>query len=318
VGIGLRPGEDPPCPEGVTALRVRFAGDGPVLAGTLYRPERLRGPAPAVLLLSGSGPQDRNGNAPGTELQWNYLATLAEALAEEGVASLRYDERGVGHSGGTFADAGLSDLLSDARSALDYLSTREDVDPARIGILGHSEGAILAAMLAGADSPRVGAIALLGAPAERLDRMLIAQVRARLAGREMEERERQRILGDLRAFFTHVRLSTANVVSWNGRRREVKWLREHMETDPLEVYSRVRVPALVVQGGRDVQVPPEHAARVRAALGGPERAAILRFPTLDHFLMPGTGRLADYADSHRRVAPVARVAIARWFATELE
>lgn len=309
--IGLRPGEDPPVPEGAAALRIRLAGPAGILAGTFTRPEGTER-VPAALILAGSGPQDRNGNEPASELQWNPLASFAEALVVRGIASLRYDERGVGRSGGTFADAGFTDLLADARSALDYLASRDDVDPGRIAVVGHSEGALLAAALAADGRTPVKAVVLLGAPAEPLDRILVAQISDRLAARDLPERDRQRIVGEFRAFLEHVRLSTVDRLVWDGRGREVKWLREHMELDPLALYRHVRVPALVVQGERDAQVPPSHAARVGAALASPGGAAVRLRPGLDHYLMPGSEDLRDYGDARRRVDPGALGVVGDW------
>ncbi|MHC4470295.1 MAG: alpha/beta hydrolase family protein [Planctomycetota bacterium] len=309
--IGLKPGDDPPDPEGVSSIRIRFAGEGITLAGTVSRPAGSKGPFPAVVLVSGSGPQDRNGNVPGAELQWNHLHSIAVALGREGIASIRYDERGVGRSSGRFYDAGVTDLLDDARSAIAYLVSRDDIDRRRIGLVGHSEGALLGALLSSdADLPIRGLV-LLGAPAEPLDRILIGQVRRRLVRRGSEPREAQRILGDLRAFFEHVRLARSDVVKWKGRSREARWLRQHMEIDPKKAYAGVRCPALVLHGGRDEQVPSSQAAEVLSALG--ERGAGLTLlATLDHFLMPSRGGLTDYSETRRRVDPAALDRITSW------
>jgi len=309
--LGLKAGSDPPDPPGVQSTRIRFAGEGVTLAGTWSRPKAAEPPYPAVLLLSGSGPQDRNGNAPGTELQWNHLHSIAMALAGSGIATLRYDERGVAKSGGTFFDAGLTDLLADAGKALAYLETREDAAPGRIAVLGHSEGALHAALLAGAKGSRVRAAVLIGAPAEPLDRILLVQVAARLRRRGAPRDDILRILGDLRAFHEHVRLSTSPVVTRSGRKRNVRWLREHMDLDPRRVYSAVTVPVLLLHGGRDLQVPPSHAGRIGRFIGA-ERAEVAILPNLDHFLILGRGTIQDYADARRRVAPEALTRITEW------
>jgi len=310
--LGLKPGSDPPDPPGVRSTRIRFAGVVDTLAGTFSRPAAGDGTLPAVLLLSGSGPQDRNGNAPGTELQWNCLHSFAMALAKKGIASLRYDERGVAKSGGSFADAGLSDLVADAAKALEYLATREDVDAKRVAILGHSEGALHAAMLAGGEGyPDVRVVVLAGAPAEPLDRVLLTQLAARLARRERSRDEKLRILGDLRAWHEHVRLSENDVVTRSGRSRNVKWLREHMELVPSRIFRRLAVPVLLVHGARDLQVPARHSERIAAWIDRPDtRVEILA--NLDHFLIPGLGNIQDYADARRRVSDDALARITGW------
>jgi hypothetical protein len=311
--IGLSPGEDPPDPAGVRSMRIRFTAGSQIMAATLTKPEVPAERGPAVLLLAGSGPQDRNGNVPGAELQWNFLHSIAVELARHGIASLRYDERGVGRSGGSFHEAGLTDFVEDARAALAYLRSRDDVDPGQVAIFGHSEGALIGARLA-LEKPAVRALVTAGAPALPLDRILLSQVEAGLLRRKTPEREAQQILGGMRAFFEHVRLGTADVMTWQGQSREVRWLREHMELDPMDLFGRVRVPTFVVHGERDIQVPATHAERVHSALA---RAEFQVLAGLDHFLMQTSKGLADYGDPDRRVKPEALRLVGTWLARNL-
>ena len=298
--MDLEPGEDPPDPEGASTIRVRLSAGENTLAGSLLKPDDLRGPAPAVLLLSGSGPQDRNGNAPGSELRWNNLHSFAVALAAKGVITLRYDERGVARSGGTFPTAGFEDFLADARSALAYLKSRGDVDGERVGILGHSEGALLAGALA-AGGEGVSALVLIGAPAEPLDRMLLSQVHARAVARGTKKSEAARIVADLRAFFEHVRLATTDVLQWKGQVRNVRWIRQHLGVDPSRIFRSIMCPTLVLHGERDLQVPLAHAHEVYGHLAATDRSLVI-FPGLDHFLMATPGGLESYGDARRTVA----------------
>jgi uncharacterized protein len=311
--MGLKPGEDPLVPEGLTVFRVRIASGEGTLGGSLMVPESRPSRSPAVLLLSGSGPQDRNGNAPGSELCWNYLTSFAEALSRRKMITLRYDDRGVAGSSGSFVDAGLTDFRNDAASALAYLKSREDVDPERVAVLGHSEGALLGAMLA---PQGLAAIVLVGAPAEPLDRILLAQIRSRTEERGTDADEARRILADLRAYFEHVRLSTADVLDYGGQVKSVRWLREHLSVDPLSLYAAISCPVLVVHGERDMQVPVEHGRRIALSLRTPGRR-LLRLPGLDHFLMPTPGGLETYGDARRRVAAVALQEVGDWLATRL-
>ncbi len=142
---------------------VSFPGgsEGVQLAGTLTLPPG-PGPHPVVVTMSGSGAQDRDESLrPITSLK--PFAILADALTSAGVGVLRYDDRGVGGSSGDYAAATITELAADAAAAVDYLTSREDVDPHRLGLLGHSEGGIYAAMIAASD-PRIGYIGLM-APA---------------------------------------------------------------------------------------------------------------------------------------------------------
>ncbi len=314
--IGLKPGEDPPDPEGVATTRVRFAADPVTLSGSILKPAAGEGPFPAVLLLSGSGPQDRNGNAPGSEVQWSHLHAFAVALARRGIASLRYDERGVATSAGSFAEATFSDLASDAGHALDYLASREDVDPGRIAVLGHSEGALLAARLARRGDLR--GLVFLGAPADPLDRILVEQARQRVLRRGRSEAEAGQVAGRMRAFFEHVRLSRTDVLRWEGRDRDVGWLREHLDLDPAGLYRWVSCPVLLLHGERDLQVPVGQAERVAGSLPPGTPREVRRLPGLDHFLIPSRDGIEDYGQVRRRVDPQATEAVAGFLATCLD
>jgi len=159
--LELRRPQTPIKPFPYTEEEVNFAssGAGVTLAGTLTLPKG-SGPFPAVLLIAGSGPQDRD----------NFIANhrpflvIADALTRRGIAVLRYDKRGVGKSTGNTDAATTMDLAADAAAALAYLKSSKEVDPARIGLLGHSEGAIIAPYLA-RSSKDVAWLVLLAAPA---------------------------------------------------------------------------------------------------------------------------------------------------------
>jgi dipeptidyl aminopeptidase/acylaminoacyl peptidase len=136
-----------------TEREVHLPGGAPdvTLAGTLSVPSR-QGPHPAVVLMSGSGPQDRDESVPGLTIK--PFALVADGLARAGIAVLRYDDRGVGGSTGDHAAAGIDDFTADATAAVRWLRDRAEVDPTRVGVLGHSEGGIYAAHIA-ADDPDV-------------------------------------------------------------------------------------------------------------------------------------------------------------------
>ena len=144
------------------------------LAGTLTLPDAAAGRVPAVLLLASLLPRDRDGRFdtvqhPGwfdsaNQAGPGILARLAAALADHGVASLRYDKRGCGQSDGSWEESGLFTLIDDARDALAVLRGHDEVDASRIGLVGHGEGATLALSVSAAD-PAVGPLTVIGAPA---------------------------------------------------------------------------------------------------------------------------------------------------------
>jgi alpha-beta hydrolase superfamily lysophospholipase len=136
---------------------VRFAAGGVELAGTLAWPGS-DGPYPAVLLLPGAGRVDRDENSG--RFRVNALAEIAGFLAGHGAASLRYDKRGVGRSGGDYWSAGFHDRTNDALAAFTWLRGREGIRAERVFILGHSEGAFIAARLAGGGAAAAGVILL--------------------------------------------------------------------------------------------------------------------------------------------------------------
>ena len=147
------------------------------LSGTLTLPAAASGPLPAILLLPSFLPRDRDGRLDrqrhdgwfltDEDARPGILARIAVAAADHGIASMRCDKRGCGRSGGDWATSGMFTLVDDARDALGALRGRPEVDPTRIGLVGHGEGASLAMSVAAAD-PAVGPLTLIGAPARSL------------------------------------------------------------------------------------------------------------------------------------------------------
>ena len=142
---------------------------GVKLAGTLTLP-RAKGPFPAVLLITGSGPQDRDE----TLLGHRPFLVLADYLTRKGIAVLRVDDRGTGKSTGDFAKGTTEDFASDARTSVDYLKNRKEIDPARLGLIGHSEGGIIAPMLA-SQSSDIAFIVMMAGSAETGEKVLLSQ-----------------------------------------------------------------------------------------------------------------------------------------------
>ncbi len=263
-------------------LPLRVPGEPP-LAGTLTLPGD-GPPAPAVLLASGSGPLDRDSNH--RRARFDVARQLAHALADAGLASFRYDKRGVGDSPGDWRAAGLHDNVDDLARAREMLAGRPEVDPDRIVLAGHSEGAILAAALAARGVPAAGVLLLSmsGTPgaellrwqARRIAPTLPAPVRGvlRLFRIDLEKK--------VAANHDRIRATTTDVARIGGARINARWTRELLAHDPREDLRRISVPVLAVTGSKDLQVDPADLEVVAATVPGPVETRLV--PDLTHTL----------------------------------
>jgi hypothetical protein len=288
-------------PEGVQEVELAFTSDGLKLMGTLTLPADLKEPVPGVLLLPGSGPVDRDENMPGLKL--DFLKAVAHRLAQAGIGSFRYDKRGVGKSEGVFSQASMTDLLNDARSALKLLKSREEIDPEHLLILGHSEGAILGPLLAA--EGLVQAVILVAGTAHPLDWILVEQTRLineamGLPPEQVEERVEQsrkfvqfvkETQGDWEDFtFEQVKeyLPWLTREEFEGHKQgmSLRWWREHFAHDPLETIRQVKVPVLIIQGEKDLQVPKGEAELLAQALkeAGNDDVELHVLPDLNHLM----------------------------------
>ena len=282
---------------------------GHTLAGTLTRPRETNGLLPAVVTISGSGPQERDVALPGIE-GYRLFRQIADTLGRIGVAVLRLDDRGVGESGGTFATATSRDFAKDVAAAVAYLRTRPDIDGDRIALVGHSEGGIVAPLVAAEDS-RLAGIALLAGPAFTGGRIIAYQQRSAInqmypsafaSARDSMFRAAQRQLD-----------STA---------KGNPWMREFISYDPVPTARRVRVPVLVLHGEQDLQVTVEQADTLAAAFrgGGNSDVTLRRLSRTNHLfqrdasgLPSGYGTLPD-----RRATAESLGVLADWLVVKLQ
>ena len=282
---------------------------GHTLAGTLTVPKNASGRMPAVVLISGSGAQDRDAGIPVVP-GYRFFRQIADTLGRRGIAVLRLDDRGWGASGGDAETATTEDLADDTRAAVEWLRARPDIDPARVGLVGHSEGAIIAPMLAVGD-PRIHAIALLAGPSWTGRRILDYQLREALQG--------QGLAGAVldSAFAKGVRERDAAVAGF-------PWMRWFMEHDPLPVARRVRAPVLILHGDTDRQVTAEQAEELGAAIlqGGSPDVTGTVFPNLNHLFVPdpvGTADPRSYAALPSKEVPAEVLgALADWLVERLD
>jgi hypothetical protein len=312
--------------------QVRFAGgsDGVELAGTMTLPEA-GGPHPAAILVSGSGPQDRNEEI----FQHKPFLVLADYLTRRGIAVLRYDDRGVAESTGDFATATTRDFAADAEGALTYVRSRADIDPGAIGLIGHSEGGLVAPLVA--SRVQVGWIVMIAGTGLPGDSVLALQVDAlneaagmppaqRAASNSLQRRLMDVVTSDrdrAAAQEEIARLLRAEVPGLAPEQALAQaealtspWMQEFLRHDPRPVLRELTVPVLAVNGGNDLQVlagPNLAAIESALAAAGNEDFETVEFEGLNHLLQTSeTGLVTEYGRIEETIAPIALRRIGDW------
>jgi dipeptidyl aminopeptidase/acylaminoacyl peptidase len=280
--------------------------EGFLLAGTLTLPKR-QGRVPAVVTITGSGQQDRDG-VISVVRGYRIFRQVADTLGRRGIAVLRVDDRGFGASGGNPRQATTRDLAGDAAAAVAYLRTRPEIDPDRIALVGHSEGGVIAPMLATAD-PRLRALVLVAGTSRLGRRVLDYQVRRRV---------------DTDPAIPPARRDSAYRATWaemDSMAEQTPWLTWFLAYDPLPTAARVRQPVLILQGATDRQVTADQAPELEAAIrGGGNRDVTLHvFPGVNHLmLLDPDGSPTGYARLRSpRVPREILGTLADWLATRL-
>jgi pimeloyl-ACP methyl ester carboxylesterase len=321
---------------------VAFKNGEVELAGTLTLPEGA-GPFPAALLISGSGAQDRNEEVFGHK----PFLVLADHLTRAGVAVLRVDDRGVGGSGGSFADATSEDFADDARAGLRFLRTRGEIDTNKIGLIGHSEGAIIAPMVA-ATSEEVAYVVLLAGPGVPGDELLVRQqeLLSRAAGMDDEQVativakqtellelvEAQAEEGPLRdAVRELVRAQLGAAAEPESVEQATAqatltvtgpWFRYFVSHDPRASLRALKVPVLALIGEKDLQVDPrQNLPEIRKALqaGGNPDFTVEELEGLNHlFQQASTGAIGEYYRLEESFNPDALATIASWISSRFK
>jgi uncharacterized protein len=304
--VVVRP-QEPKGPLPYRAEEVKYVNAkaaGVELAGTLTLPEG-KGPFPAVILISGSGPQDRDEQVIGHK----PFLVLADHLTRKGLAVLRFDDRGTAKSTGDFSKATTEDFATDVEAGIAYLKSRADIAAKKIGLLGHSEGGIVAPMVA-ARSTDVAFVVLIAAPGEPLADILPVQLRLVLKA--------QGATDDAIAKAAAAQKKTLDAILTGDESApgSSPWIRYLLKYDPRPTLEKVKVPVLAVNGGKDLQVPPStNLTGVRTALekGGNRHVKAVELPGLNHLLQKAqTGGVAEYGSIEETVNPAALELIGDW------
>lgn len=344
LGRNDRPQEPKP-PYPYTSEDVTFPGGaaGVMLAGTLTLPTG-DGPFPAAVLISGSGPNDRDE----TILRHRLFLVLADSLTRRGLAVLRYDKRGIGKSTGDYAQATSVDFAADAGAAFAYLKAQPRIAARKIGLIGHSEGGLIAPLVA-AKSPDVAFLVLLagtGVPGERIiaeQAALISRAEGAsdadvatgqaletkilaVAARESDPAAaRTKVAALLRHALATMTPAQRKAMGDPGPLIRAQsaavaspWFRFFLTYDPVPTLKQVRCPVLALDGSLDLQVPPsENLAAIGAALkaGGNADVTTTELPGLNHlFQTAKTGSPSEYGRIEETLAPALLATVGDWIA----
>lgn len=295
---------------------VRVEANGFSLAGTLSKPAGAQGPLPAVILVSGSGPTDRDETVAGIPI----FGQLAHTLAEAGFAVLRYDKRGVGQSGGRPESATLGDYADDVRAAVRMMADRKDIDRKRIALVGHSEGGSLALITASKEK-RVAAVALLATVGTTGADLNLYQVTHALERSNRPAAERQQTIQlqqqIQQAVITGKGWDTITVPESVRRQADTPYFQSFLTFDPARVIKDVDQPLLVVQGTLDTQVPPDNADKLAALANARKKSPtteVVKVAGVNHLLVPATtGEVDEYARlGNVQVSPQVGTALSAW------
>jgi uncharacterized protein len=298
------------------------------LAATITIPQG-KGPFPGVVLITGSGPQDRDE----TLLGHKPFLVLSDYLTRHGIVVLRADDRGTGKSTGVFATATTADFATDTEAGIAYLKARAEVDPRKIGLIGHSEGGVIAPMIA-ARNEDVSFIVMMAGTGVPGDQVIVAQGEAIeiASGKKPEEAaknaERERGIIHL------VETERDEAVLEKEMREKMKgdvpeaqigmeitqmtspWFRYFLTYDPATALRKVTCPVLVLNGSLDKQVlPDQNLPAIRKALeeAGNQHFEIDELPGLNHlFQTAKTGSPTEYAQIEETMSPVALEKMAGW------
>ena len=294
---------------------IRFRSGATDFAGTLTLPAP-SGAFPAVLLVTGSGPVDRNENCK--KLRINAFYEISHCLADNGIASLRYDKRGVGESGGDYWRTGFYDNVQDAHAALHFLQVQESIRRDQVFVLGHSEGALIATRLAAMGAELAG-IALLAGAAR--------------SGEEILEWQAAQIVKGLKGFAGWL-IRTLHIDALKGQQQKIdaikastqdwerkaliaklnaKWMREFIAYNPGEDLPKVTAPVLAITGSKDIQVNPADLELMAQLVAGPFESHEIENMTHILRIEPGEPSISNYkAQIKQPLVPELLDLVAQW------
>ncbi len=319
------------------------------LAGTLTLPKQNR-ISPVVILIAGSGPNDRDETIFGHKPFW----VLADYLTRQRVAVLRYDKRGVGESGGEYFTATTKDFAADVEAAINYLKTREDIHSSNIGLIGHSEGGIIASMVATQNEDVKFAVLMAGLGVTGTELVLaqhqhefdkttlaktekehINSILVNLYSKVLEwkeyagsDEERNQLQQDLDTLWQHLAPEIKGEVQKDAFKKQTTskivspWFRQFLAIDPLQYIQTLSIPVLAINGENDTQVNYQsNLEGIEDALkrANNKRYTIKSYPHLNHLFQESTtGEIDEYGKTEQTISPEVLLDIANWIKEQIE
>jgi len=252
------------------------------LSGTLCLPTE-SGSFPVVLMVHGSGEIDRNENSKNQKL--NTFNSLAHGLIKDGIASLRYDKRGIGRSNGDFYCAGHYDLVNDAMACLEYLFQNEYCDNKQIYLLGHSEGSIIVPQLSHKHT-QVAGIILLAPFIDNLETIMLKQAKGIKEAAEKLSGIKGIGIKLLFSFIdpvksqhrliNKIKKTKKTVVYSMFQKIPAKWVRELLSIDPADIFRKTTCPSLIIGGSKDIQCNPDDVTSIQKIMQGTVESHIIQ------------------------------------------
>ena len=333
--------QEPKQPYPYVSQDVKFENKaaGVTLAGTLTMPSTGDNFITAILI-TGSGPQNRDEEIMGHK----PFLIIADYLTRRGIAVLRYDDRGVALSTGNISTATTADFAEDVESAIAYLKTRKEINPQKIGLIGHSEGGIVSTIVA-ARSNDIGFIVMLAGTGVRGDALMLLQEEALYKASGLPEAKVAELIKINAKVFnkvvdTNEAVSPKEIVDFmTTMKADIEaavpegmtdddyikqfavslaspWLQYFLRYDPAPALEKVKIPVLAVNGGRDLQVPAkENLAAISAALkkGGNQNVTVKEYPGLNHLFQESvTGLPDEYSSIEQTFSPDVLKDLADW------
>jgi dienelactone hydrolase len=338
--VVIRP-QEPQAPYSYYTEEVTFENktDKNILAGTLSLPQK-EGHFPAVILISGSGMQNSDEELVGHK----PFLVLADYLTKKGIAVLRFDDRGVAKSTGDFKKATTMDFAKDVQAGVDYLLSRKEIDKNKIGLIGHSEGGVIAPIVAG-NSKDLDFIVLLAGTGIRGDKLMLLQkekIERQMGVPESEIQKGQEIF---KGAYDLVVASSENDTNLNtkinnyfklqfgdkmseaqisGLTAQITspWMVNFLKFNPSTALEKVKCPVLAINGDKDLQVPADvniNAIKNALAKGGNKKATAKIIPNLNHLFQEcKTGSPDEYATIEQTFSPIALEELSKWIMVQVK